>query len=85
MPRITVTLDSLTADELWEVQCAWQRTAGVHSEPATLQEHPYVSIGGSRFGWTSPPMSMHRHRCWLEVLDTFDAERLEQQAQGLST
>lgn len=64
MARLTLTIDSASASEMWNFVCAFQRTAGIPL-PRQIPTEPTVTIAGSCFGITTPAMTQERAEAML--------------------
>lgn len=53
--RITLTVDSATPEEVYDLTLAFQRTSGIPL-PRQINTVPTVTVAGSAMGWTSPAM-----------------------------
>lgn len=72
MARISLSIDSATAEETWNFVCAFQRTNGT-AQPATLNSDCTITIGGSAFGVKTPPMYIARANAMLAEYNALSA------------
>jgi hypothetical protein len=64
--RVTLTVDSATPDEVYDLTLAFQRTSGPvreqgrfggHEVPEQITRQPVVSVTGSAMSWRSPALT----------------------------
>lgn len=73
MSRITLAIDSATSSEAHDFVCAFQRTAGIPL-PQQITTEPTVSIGGSSWNVSMPPMTEQRAQAVMREYATLRDE-----------
>lgn len=66
--RVTIGIDSASADEARDFLVAFQATRGMPGEPVVLEERPTAQIMGACWTITTPAISPRRATAMAEVL-----------------
>lgn len=78
--RVTITIDSATPHQIWNLTAAFQRTAGIPLPP-TATAKPMVTVAGSAMGWESPAMTVERAETTLREWKTLRDADVQRAAQ----